>query len=129
MSKKTVDRRGTAAHNNGRVKDSRKLLTRKRWFLIGTFVFASLIVLGVFADKGWLESKEKTAKPVAKNASSSWNPLAAPSPTPTPQLSKELIYAGSGRLLAVVDANAQEAPPADLAVWRPSTGGWWILGS
>ena len=35
-------------------------------------------------------------------------------PSPTPQLSKEYIYAGS-RLLAVEDANANAAPPADLA--------------
>ena len=48
-------------------------------------------------------------------------------PSPTPQLSKEYIYAGS-RLLAVEDANANAAPPADLAIWRPSTGAWWVMG-
>jgi len=58
-------------------------------------------------------------------------PAAMPSVSPTPlPLSKEYIYAGS-RLLAVEDANASAAPPADLAVWRPGTGSgvWWIMGS
>jgi hypothetical protein len=52
--------------------------------------------------------------------------LPTPTPTPTPQLSKSYIYAGS-RLLAVEDANANAAPPADLAIWRPSTGAWWVM--
>ena len=56
------------------------------------------------------------------------NPFApAPPPPPTTSLSKEYIYAGS-RLLAVEDANANAAPPADLAVWRKSTGVWYVLG-
>ncbi len=101
---------------------------------IGALAVVCLIGLGAMAKNGWLPSTDplsgkKTGwfgKALPRNASSSWNPYAAPLPTPTPQLSKEYIYAGS--LLAVEDANANAAPPADIAVWRPSTGQWFILG-
>ncbi len=53
------------------------------------------------------------------------NPSPTPSPTPLP-LSKEYVYAGN-RTLAVIDANANEVPPSDLAIWRPSNGQWWIM--
>ncbi len=76
--------------------------------------------------------RKRAAGVLASKDSTSWldtvNPFAsAPLPNPTPQLSKEYIYAGS-RLLAVEDANANAAPPADLAIWRPSTGVWWVMG-
>ena len=51
-------------------------------------------------------------------------PAAVPNP---PQIAKDYIYAGS-RLLAVEDANASAVPPADLAIWRPATGYWHVMG-
>ena len=112
--------------------------TEKRSKLLyGTaaLVLCLLIGIGIFGKNGWLPhtdsfSGKKTGwfgKELPKNASSSWNPLAPPLPTPTPQLAREYLYAGS-RLLAVEDANASAAPPADLAIWRPSDQTWWVLG-
>lgn len=53
-----------------------------------------------------------------------------PTPSPTPQLSKEYLYAGS-RMLAVEDAGTatSNVQPADLVVWRPASGTWFIKDS
>lgn len=113
------------------VEKRKKLLM---WF--GALGIAFLVTLGVFASNGWLPSTDpltgrKTGwfgRELPKNASSSWNPFAAPIPNPTPQLSKEYVYASGSRLLAVEDANATVAPPADIAVWTPSNGWWAVMG-
>ena len=73
--------------------------------------------------------KQKLLAAKDRSALSRINPFLLPTPTPTPlPLSRELVYAGS-RLLAQVDSNAQELPPSDLAIWRPSPSGsvWWVL--
>ncbi len=104
---------------------------------IGAIAICLLLVAGTFgAGLKYLEDSAREQKLNAKNPSSkentsllnSVNPFFEPPlPTSTPQLSKEYLYAGS-RMLAVEDANASAVPPSDLAVWRPSTGYWYVLG-
>lgn len=106
---------------------------RRLMFGLGSVAGVLLITLSVFASNGWLPNTDpmtgkKTGwfgRDLPKHATSDWSPF--PPPNPTPQLSKEYIYAGS-RLLAVEDANAVAAAPADLAVWTPSNGVWAVKG-
>ncbi len=101
------------------------LTKNNRWLLVGIIAFLSIGAFG--AGLKYLDENAKTEKKLAANDRSlisSVNPFIPPEPTP--QLSKEYIYAGS-RLLAVEDANASAAPPTDLAIWRPGAQGvWWV---
>ena len=124
---------GTTEAEGG--KATRLPSLKQHWWAIGIIALLSLGAFG--AGLKYLDESAKREK--AANAGQSdfqksapllskVNPFVeAPLPTSTPQLSKEYLYAGS-KLLAVEDANASAAPPADLAVWRPSTGYWYVLG-
>lgn len=105
-------------------------------WLIGIICFVTLGTLGAGLKYLNEDAKSKMAhRTVQKEAMGNEqdqsflnkvNPfLPTPAPTPTPKLSREYVYA-SGKLLAIEDANANSAPPADLAIWRPDTGYWWV---
>ncbi|HMO82380.1 MAG TPA: VCBS repeat-containing protein [Pyrinomonadaceae bacterium] len=112
----------------GRISKAFAYLWQRLW-LTAVIALVSMGVLG--SGLKYMEEdarRQNVLAPKDRSLLSAVNPfVTSPSPSPTPQLSKEYIYAGS-RLLAVEDANANAAPPADLAVWRPSTGVWWVLG-
>lgn len=80
-------------------------------------LLCSLVGFGALVQ--WNNAKSSTAA----------QPPAPPSPTPDYEANKptkQYIYAG-GKLLAVEEGSG--SPPADIAVWRPSTGVWYVMGS
>ena len=133
----SVDRQATASTSQlGKTSWFGYLKTH--WWTVGIIAFISLGAFG--ASLKYLEADARreiagrSADPnnLNNNEKPSWlnnlNPfLPNPLPPPTPQLSKEYLYAGS-RLLNVEDATANAAPPADLAVWRPASGYFYVLG-
>jgi len=132
MSKRKNEQRGTSALVEGLQNYSVPARPRKSRWLVGGVGVIMLLTIGVFAKNGWFPSTDSMSgtktgwfgKQLPNNASSRWNPTPT-SPTPLP-LSKEYIYAGS-KLIAVDDAKATPALPADLAIWRKTTGAWWVL--
>jgi len=136
-----VERKADASSENkasGKINLFAKL--KANWLVVLVISFLSIGALGAGlkyleddakrelarreSHKGKLLTESEKGKESLLN---SINPfLPAPLPNPTPQLSKEYLYAGS-KLLAVEDNGATAAAPADLAVWRPSSGVWYVL--
>ena len=108
---------------------------KSRWWIVGIIALLSLGALGAGLKYLEEDARHQMVNGKLKNGQNQSflnriNPFlpAAPVVGSTHQLSKEYIYAGD-RLLAVEDANATAVPPADVAVWRPTTGGWYIRDS
>jgi hypothetical protein len=124
--------------NNNRIKnkniDARKYSAKLRTGLVSfeqIIVIAACLVLavGVLASTGLISKNTLSSQePEDQSWFSRINPFAYAIPkSPKHRLNKEYIYAGS-HLLAVEDAGAAGSLPADLAIWRPSSGVWGVLG-
>ena len=110
-----------------------------RIFPIGIIALLAVGIFGAVNSNLNLFGGSSNANPIAQNSANpnsatqnatSSQPISsttAPVTSATPQLSKEYLYAGS-RMLNVIDAGAEAVPPADLAVWRPSNGYFYVLG-
>jgi hypothetical protein len=133
-----------AAAGAGRLTAADKPERIRRWQSSGGFerlaiIGFSLLLISAVAGASGLGNKLADAFVAGSGASGSRNQLvtngsqaslpnpAAPATGSTPQLAREYIYAGN-RMLAVEDAGANAVAPADLAVWRPDTGYWYVLG-
>lgn len=90
---------------------------------LSLLILLVLVIVGIFAKKKWLPSIDPPLGDASRLNTRSTTAV----PSTTPQLSKEYIYAGT-QLLAVEDANANPILPADLAVWRSTSGVWWVMG-
>lgn len=111
---------------------------KQHWGGIAVIVFLSVSILGAGLKYLDESAKSEIARRAKKGQLSGYeeqsllsqiNPFVpAPLPSASPQISKEYIYAGS-RVLSVEDTNANAVPPADLGIWRPSTGYWWVLNA
>jgi hypothetical protein len=97
--------------------------------LIIAVLLTVTVAFGAFAT--WSNSRDKTKNIAEVNADGSLPVLNDPIlslPNPTPNYAsnspvREYVY-GGGKQLAVLEPT--RVPPTDLAVWRISTGTWYV---
>jgi len=114
-------RKQRSRHNNGNVSIGRKS-ERKARNAIGGLILLGILVVGtitITAIANWRSL-------VISQSASVLMPSPTPPSMPASAPAKEYVYAGSS-LISTVEPFRQA--PSDLAVFRPSTGDWWITTS
>lgn len=148
MSKNKNDLKGNNASNRDNLPDDkefpqlpsstiRQMIGRLKdnWLTVVVVICVSIGALGAglkyLEDSAKAEVARQKQNPHAKQDESFLarvNPfMPAPMPLPTPQHSKDYVYAGK-KIVAAEDHDANAIPPNDLAVWRPSDGYWYCMG-
>lgn len=122
--KKSLSKNTVAPNRNQPTKTNRKILVNIG-LIIGILLF---VTVGFGAFIQWRNST--TNNIVSESLISSSRSSVPAQPLPTPQYEanqpvKEYVY-GGGKLLAV--SEPVRPVPADLAVWRPASGMWYVLG-
>lgn len=80
-------------------------------------------------NKEYSQQKTQKGTSVSEAQNNSNNTNYSSSATNTSlQVAKDYVYSGS-RLVAVEEPGATMQPPSDLAVWRPTSGAWYVMAA